>query len=259
MMFRILTIIWGCLVIGAIILISRPVKDQDSNVLEGEMINNTDSSMASDNQANYNEVTGEIYKKWQLKEYKYGFRSIRFTQYFAMMLLGCIFTGVFSYVYKPIGLKEKISDRTLAWAGSISALVQAVTRLTVGSLYDKFGFKRIFYVLMTFNIITSFGSYAVRHTTSLYFVAIQLNYLVSAGIFALFPTAVYNTFGTDFGAHIYAVVLLGSSFSSVVDTILIKVLYQAYDAPIQDLFYIGAITSFIALVIAHFFQEKLDI
>ena len=102
-------------------------------------------------------------------------------------------------------------------------------------------------------MITSFSCYAVRHITSLYFVTIQLNYLVSAGIFALFPTAVYNTFGSEMGPRIYAVVLLGSSFSSVVDTFLIKVVYQAMDAPIEDLFYIGAISSFIAMVIAYFF------
>jgi MFS-type transporter involved in bile tolerance (Atg22 family) len=116
-----------------------------------------------------------------------------------MLFLGNVFTGVFSYTYKSIGLEEKISDRTLAWAGSISALVQAVARLSVGSMYDKYGFKKIFYGLMTLNMITSSACYSVRGITWLYFVSIQLNYMVTAGIYALFPTAVYNTFGTLYG------------------------------------------------------------
>ena len=122
MMLRILALIWGCLVVASITLVSRPSKDaEETKILEGDHINNTSQSIGSE--LNYDQQTGEIYKEWQLKEYKFGFRSIRFTQYFMMMLLGCIFTGVFSYVYKSIGLEEKISDRTLAWAGSVSAIV----------------------------------------------------------------------------------------------------------------------------------------
>ena len=132
----------------------------------------TESSLISSPGRNYNEETGEIYKEFQLKEYKNGFSSVRFTQYFSMMFMSCVFTGFFSYTYKSIGLKEDIDDRTLAWAGSISALVQAITRLAVGSLYDKYGFKKIFYVLMVMNMVVSFGCYAVRGITSLYFVAI---------------------------------------------------------------------------------------
>ena len=82
---------------------------------------------------------------------------------------------------------------------------------------------------------------------------------MTAGIFALFPTAVYNTFGTLYGPRLYAVILLGSSISSVFDTFLIKVVYQAMDSPIEDLFYIGAISSFIAIVIAYYFTEDIDI
>ena len=52
---------------------------------------------------------------------------------------------------------------------------------------------------MFLNMVTSFSCYSVRHITWLYFIAIQMNYLVCAGIFALFPTAVYNTFGTLYG------------------------------------------------------------
>ena len=93
----------------------------------------------------------------------------------------------------------------------------------------------------------------------MYFIAIQMNYLVCSGIFALFPTAVYNTFGTLHGPQLYALLCLGSSFASVFDTFLIKVVYGKFGYPIEDLFYIGAISSFLAMVISYFFREEIDI
>jgi MFS family permease len=89
-----------------------------------------------------------------------------------MMFLSVVFTGVFSYVYKSIGLSEGISDRVLAWAGSVSAAVQAATRVIVGSLYDRYGFKSIFYFLMFINVAVSFCCYQVRENTPLFFIAI---------------------------------------------------------------------------------------
>ena len=89
-----------------------------------------------------------------------------------MMLLSNIFNGIFSYTYKSIGLEEKISDRTLAWAGSVSALIGGVTRVLIGSMYDNFGFRTLFIVLMVINAFICFTCYASRHNTTLYFIAI---------------------------------------------------------------------------------------
>ena len=83
--------------------------------------------------------------------------------------------------------------------------------------------------------------------------------MVIAGIYSTFPTAVYNTFGTLHGPRLYAIILLSGTASAIFDTFLIKVVYGIYESPIEDLFYIGGIASFIALIMTIYFSENIDI
>lgn len=57
-------------------------------------------------------------------------------------------------------------------AASTAQIVQAVTRLSSGALYDKLGFKVMFYILMGINTVNSVACYYVRHIPGLYFTCI---------------------------------------------------------------------------------------
>ena len=173
-----------------------------------------------------------------------------------MMLLANIFGGFFSYQYKAIGLANDISDSLLAWAGSTAAIVQATTRITVGQLYDMFGFRKIFLILMLINIVNSAVCYHVKKIDWLFFICVQLNYLVLAGVFALFPAPASKTFGKRYGAQVYAIVLIATPLSGLVNTLFVKVLYSRIGN--QNIIYIGTAASALAIVINYFFTEKLD-
>ena len=104
------------------------------------------------------------------------------------MLFFCTMSGTtFSYEFKTIGLSVGISDNLLTWAGSLAALLQAVTRLVFGSLYDKYGFKRLFYIIIFVNLVNSIVCYHTRYIPALYFICILMTYWVFAGIFSIFP------------------------------------------------------------------------
>lgn len=176
-----------------------------------------------------------------------------------MMLAGNIFGGFFSYQYKTIGNSDptKNNDLILSEAASASGLVQFFTRLSVGALYDKLGFKPIFTVLMLINTFNAFICYHVRKVMWLYIICIELNYVVLAGIFALFPAPAIKTFGPKYGPQVYTLILLGAPASSIVDMINIKVLYDIIgEVPILA---IGGFVSIIALICLLFFKERLDI
>ena len=84
--------------------------------------------------------------KVQIKGAKYLFYSLRFWQYFAIMIIGNYFSAFFSYSYKPYGENdtphEPISDKTLTWAASVGAgLVNGLSRIGFGMLIDKFSFR----------------------------------------------------------------------------------------------------------------------
>ena len=111
-------------------------------------------------------------KIYNLKSVPAALHSVRFWQFFAMMTLGNIFGGIFSYQYKPLGNAAKISDKLLITAASVSSVTQFCTRLSVGYSYDKVGFRPIFCLLMVANMTTAFSAYQAVHTPWLYFIII---------------------------------------------------------------------------------------
>ena len=137
-----------------------------------------------------------------------------------MMFFGIMFQGFFAYVYKSIGLKQGISDRFLAWAGSTAAIVQAVSRIGFGWLYDQIGFKKIFMSLMALNVINSLVCYHARTNESLFFISIQLCYIVNSGVFSIFPLPVVKTFGSKYGPRVYASVMFSNGLSAILNLIL---------------------------------------
>jgi hypothetical protein len=82
------------------------------------------------------------------------------------------------------------------------------------------------------NIVAGLTCYMARHNKWTYFAVIQLSYLVSAGVFSLFPTAVYNTFGKNHGPRVYSIILLSGSLSAIIATCIMKVLYDTMGVPI---------------------------
>ena len=51
-------------------------------------------------------------------------------------------------MYKSYGLDEGLDDDLLTWAGSTSAIMNGLSRLSMGFLYDLVGFKVLFFFLM---------------------------------------------------------------------------------------------------------------
>ena len=207
---RIMVGIWVCQIIGGIILISRPtpeerefIKSNAAKAQEDPKLVNQESiqEIEQEEEDRLDEALtqAESKKTHDLINARSALWSVRWWQYFWMLFLAQVFGGFFSYQYKQIGNASNISDKVLTWAGSMAAILQAVTRLTCGQLYDKYSFKKVFYPLMVINALNSVFAYPAREHASLFFISIELNYFVQAGIFSLFPTPAAKTFGYTFG------------------------------------------------------------
>ena len=110
---------------------------------------------------------------------------------------------------------------------------------------------------MSINACIGFISYSVVKIEWLYFICIQLNYMVLGGIFATFPSPCYNAFGQKNGARVYSSILFGSFFASGFSVLCVQFFYEILGVKI--IFYIGAFGAIIALIIVMFHQERLDI
>ena len=187
---------------------------------------------------------------------------MRFWQFFALMLFANYFGTFFMYAFKAFGENKEphppISDETLTWAASIgSGIVNGISRITLGALLDRHGFKKLMTILMATQLVVSLICYHAVYVPWLFFTCILLNYMSVGGLFAIFPVSVQNVFGMEFGPQIYIWVLLGSFFAS-----LLNMLSTVWLLPVlgfQALFYVGSFTQGLALVTLYFFEEKLDV
>ena len=132
-MLQTLTLIWFILVVASLFLINR----KEVRVSEIE----TDESRD----------LGSVDK---IKSVKHCIYSIRFWQYFLMMVFSNYFGTFFMYTYKTYGENKSrdhppISDEMLTWAASIGAgLVNGFSRVVLGLQFDTHGFKKLFTILM---------------------------------------------------------------------------------------------------------------
>ena len=78
-----------------------------------------------------------------------------------------------------------------------------------------------------------------------------------AGVFAIFPVPVAQTFGSKYGASVYPLVLLGSPLSALLVTFQTKVLYPYFGS--LAVIYVGTACSIVAILVAKWFDQDLDI
>ena len=113
---------------------------------------------------NYNKKTREVYRDFEINSLSGCLQSIRFYQYFGMLFMASQFGSYFTYAFKNIGLSNGISDHVLSIASSVSGFLQLITRIALGSLYDKVGFKNIFYGIMIINTLNGIFAYKCRES-----------------------------------------------------------------------------------------------
>ena len=135
-----------------------------------------------------------------IKGVKFCIYSIRFWQYFWLMLFSNYFGTFFMYTYKTFGENKgdhkPISDSTLTAAASIgSGLINGISRVTLGFLIDKYSFRCLFGILMILQLLNSLICYQAASKVWLYFICILVNYMCLGGMFAIFPVSVQNCFG----------------------------------------------------------------
>jgi MFS family permease len=145
----------------------------------------------------------------------------------------------------------------LSTAGSVgSGLVNGLTRITMGSLTDKYSFKLLFGIMMCVQLFNSLICFWAANSPGLFVLCIQMNYFSIGGLFAVFPSTVMNVFGFKHGPQVYTLVLLGSLMSSIVNLIMTKLILPG--TGFLFCFSLGSVVTVICLVILWQYDEKLD-
>ena len=179
-----------------------------------------------------------------------------------MMFFSNVFGGFFSFQFKTIFESHYSgpgnADYYMAISASMSGVIQFITRITVGQLYDRIGFKPIFTFIMLLNVINGVICYRVKAITWAFIACIELNYLVIGGIYSVFPAPAIKTFGIYYGPHVYSLILIAGPLVSVFNLFIIKVVYGIFNISEEAILAFGSVASLFAIVINCYFNENID-
>lgn len=89
---------------------------------------------------------------------KEGVKSKQFWQLVFLSFNGNFFGLYMASVYKQMNL-DILDDHILTTAGAIGSICNGGSRVIWGSLQDKFGFKKVFLLVMCVQLVLSFSIY----------------------------------------------------------------------------------------------------
>lgn len=169
-----------------------------------------------------------------------------------------LFNGVFFGVYVTSEFKEidldYLSDKTLTYAGSIGALANGASRIFWATLYDQYGFKRTYAVILAIQFTVSLVMYPLRASAYIYTLCVALTLLCEGGHFSLFPAAAANIFGLENGGQIFTLMFFAVPSSSMLGFGLVY-FYQDV-LGVQNIFLISSLLTAANMAILFFFDEQ---
>ena len=136
------------------------------------------------------------------------FRSVAVYQIMAMVYFS-IQNGYFTATnFKAYGLSKISDDSFLTLVGSLSCVFNGGGRFFWGALSDKWNFKRVYFIILTIQIIEIATLRFVSEYKPLYLIWICVALLCEGGHFVIFPPLCLKVFGPQVGSRVFSVVLL---------------------------------------------------
>ena len=168
-----------------------------------------------------------------------------------LMLFNGIFFGSFlASVYKDFGSDGKISDKALTVTGSIGSVGNGVSRIVWSALSDKYGFKKMYILVMIIQLVCTVAISSCNTVAPLYTAVVALSFCCEGGHFTLFPAASAYIFGITNGGVIYTAMAAFMPIGSLLCFMLVEM-----DVKESLIFYVAAALTAINMVILYFFND----
>jgi len=118
------------------------------------------------------------------------------------MLFNGLFIGVFTTsVFKIIAI-DYISDGVLTLAGALASACSGFARFFWAYMLDKFGFRKVYTVMMIIQTINSALIYEHRMNKLVYPVLVCISSVTFGGMYSVFPTTTIKIYGIKNGPKI---------------------------------------------------------
>lgn len=169
------------------------------------------------------------------------------------------FTLYFCYMAtntnRAFGQMNMLDEGILSAASKMSSLLNGGSRLMWGFLFDKFGFKKPFMVLVIVEIVVSGMFYFVGTNTVLYFLMVSLTALILAGVICLTTPLYPKIFGLKNGPFVNGICIALYGFSCLLGPIVAKFIIKK-KSDYKVLYLSGMVFACIGLLLTMKFNEE---
>lgn len=140
-------------------------------------------------------------------------------------------------------------------AGLCFNFLNGFSRFIWGLFVDKFGFKKIMYLITGIEIIVGISFYFVDKIEILFIIELLLIAICIGGTFAILTPIFINVFGLFVGPELYGLTGISIGCSNVLGPLLLK-LFSEDNISFLFIFLIGTALCIIKLIVLIFFDEN---
>lgn len=155
---------------------------------------------------------------------------------------------------RSFGQLNQLSEELLSFLSKTFSLINGFGRIFWGTLFDKFGFKKLYLVVLICEVIVSSSLFYIGNSPFLYFFAISLTSFVLSGSISLMIPLYPKIYGVKYASEINGISLSLYGFSSLLGPIVSKFLIK--DKSDYKLLYLsGTFFAIISLLTCITFDE----
>mmetsp|Transcript_36777 Transcript_36777/g.33006 ORF Transcript_36777/g.33006 Transcript_36777/m.33006 type:complete len:141 (-) Transcript_36777:288-710(-) len=132
-----------------------------------------------------------------------------------MVIFGSFFGLFMANNYKVYGLEQVNDDQFLTIVGSVGSITNGCSRAGWALALDKFGFRKVFFIVIIIQSIISATINAVSETKALYLIWYAITMCTEGGMFSMFPAITGKVFGARIGPLIYGFIFFGFAVANL--------------------------------------------
>lgn len=151
-----------------------------------------------------------------------GVRSSPFWKLMGMVITGSFLGLLMANNYKVFGLEQLKNDSFVTLVGSVGSAANGCSRLFWAALYDRFGYKKVYFALMLLQCGVCATLYLISKTPALYLIWHSIIMATEGGQFSVMPTVSTKVFGPKIGPVIYGILYIGFSIANLSSFFLVK-------------------------------------
>ena len=247
-----LNIVLGVLSASGYLLIFDYESDHQAKNANSIDYQKTPQSTTQDNDMNIQPQKQEIKLASPIKDI---FHGVQIYQIIAMNFCTLYFCYMVTNTNRSFGQLNMLNEGLLSTLSKTFSLLNGGGRIMWGILFDKFGFKPLYTLLVCAELIISASIFFIGGYSSLYFIAVCITSLLLAGNIALMVPLYPKIFGTRYGPEVNGIAVALYGFSCLLGPIIAKFFIKER-SDYKILYLSGTFFALISLITVLTFDEK---